>query len=356
VAKRPRFSRWRRLPGVFRSGEHRPLDKRNELDRIILYVPASILDLAEKLAEKEGAASIQEYCSQLLMKAVEDARIRHKVADFEARRGPLEGLKEIASDPDYLAEWSARQAGKLGAAAGKEIDDQDPVPVVDDAGLVFIDEPASASPALDAISRSWASETPAKPPPGGHPNDVPQEVRLPGIGQGRLEDDRTDPQSETTAGAGIKLGGLTEPVQVRIERIERSVPTVALKPTVLLMSNESAMEIIGRHVGWAADDWGFLPCLRRGEAVPAAKVTELARALGQLEDELRGAELLDRRAAHALHRLALESQVLLTDAWPGVFDENVVGAIRAIQEAVERILSGEDIRYYPGAAEPASSS
>ncbi len=51
-----------------------------------------------------------------------------------------------------------------------------------------------------------------------------------------------------------------------------------------------------------------------------------------------------------LHRLALESQVLLTDAWPGVFDERVITAIRTVQEAVERILSGQDIRYYPAPA------
>ena len=51
--------------------------------------------------------------------------------------------------------------------------------------------------------------------------------------------------------------------------------------------------------------------------------------------------------AHALHRLALESQVLLTDAWPGAFDARMIATIRTVQEAVERILSGQDIRYYP---------
>ena len=77
-------------------------------------------------------------------------------------------------------------------------------------------------------------------------------------------------------------------------------------------------------------------------------------ALNQLEDELSGAETIDRRTAHALHRLALESQVLLTDAWPGVFDERMITAIRTVQEAVERILSGQDIRYYPATADPGS--
>ena len=53
MAKRPRFSRWRRLPPVFRTGEHRPIGSGNELDRIILYLPSRILDLAE-VARREG--------------------------------------------------------------------------------------------------------------------------------------------------------------------------------------------------------------------------------------------------------------------------------------------------------------
>jgi hypothetical protein len=92
---------------------------------------------------------------------------------------------------------------------------------------------------------------------------------------------------------------------------------------------------------------GFLPCLRRGEAVPPAKVAELEAALEKLEQELRGSQTLDRRLAHNLYRLALESQVLLTDAWPGAFDTRVIQAIRTVQEAVERILSDQDVRFYP---------
>ena len=112
MAKRPRFSRWRRLPGVFRTGEHRPADSGTELDRIILYVPARILDLAEALAEKAGVPTVQDYCALLLMQALENERVQQKVADFEARRGPLEGLKQIADDPDYLAEWQERSDAK----------------------------------------------------------------------------------------------------------------------------------------------------------------------------------------------------------------------------------------------------
>ncbi len=115
MAKRPRFSRWRRLPPVFRSGEHRPIGSGNEQDRIILYLPSRILDLAEALAEKAGVAAVQDYCSRLLTRALEAEQVQQKVAQFEARRGgPLEGLKEIAEDADYLAEWQAairREAG-----------------------------------------------------------------------------------------------------------------------------------------------------------------------------------------------------------------------------------------------------
>jgi hypothetical protein len=286
-------------------------------------VPAAILDLAEKLAEKDGAASVQEYCSQLLVKAIEDAKVRHKVADFEARRGPLEGLKEIASDPDYLAEWSQRQARKLREPAGPDSGNNVSGSKPDTPDLVFLDEP------IDRLTV-----------------DQPADSRIESETEAETEIE-TQAETEIEAGAGIRLGSDSEPLQVRIEMVDRSVPTVALKPTVLLMSNESALEILGRHVGWEPDDFGFLPCLRRGEAIPAAKVAELARALGRLEGDLRGSELIDRRTAHALHRLALESQVLLTDAWPGVFDEHVIAAIRRIQESVERILSGEDIRYYP---------
>ena len=150
--------------------------------------------------------------------------------------------------------------------------------------------------------------------------------------------------SETAVGTDPSSGETGPPI----------VSIITLKPTVRPMSDQTAMEIIARHVGAGDDERGFLPCLRRGEAVPFGKVAELTKALGDLEDELRGAQVVDRRTAHALHRLALESQVLLTDAWPGAFDERVVAAIRTVQEAVERILSGQDIRYYPPPAAPSS--
>jgi hypothetical protein len=125
------------------------------------------------------------------------------------------------------------------------------------------------------------------------------------------------------------------------------ISIVSSKPAVLKMSDSSAFDVIARHAGSGDDPWAFLPSLRRGEPVPPVKSAELIYALNQLEEQLKGVDTIDRRTAHALHRLALESQVLLTDAWPGAFDERVITAIRTVQEAVERILSGQDIRYYP---------
>ncbi len=59
---------------------------------------------------------------------------------------------------------------------------------------------------------------------------------------------------------------------------------------VQLMNDRSASEILSSHVAMDDDESGFLPCLRRGEAVPPAKVAELEAALEQLEKELRGSE------------------------------------------------------------------
>jgi hypothetical protein len=47
--------------------------------------------------------------------------------------------------------------------------------------------------------------------------------------------------------------------------------------------------------------------------------------------------------------------VLHTDAWPGAFDEWTVDTLRAVQEAVERILSGQDIRYFSDDSGPETS-
>ena len=51
--------------------EHRPIGTGNEVDRIILYLPSRLLDLAEVLAGKAGVPAIQDYCARLLAQAIE---------------------------------------------------------------------------------------------------------------------------------------------------------------------------------------------------------------------------------------------------------------------------------------------
>jgi hypothetical protein len=249
------------------------------------------------------------------MKGLENERVHQRVAEFETRCGPLEGLKQIAEDPHYLAEWQERfEAGK---------------------GII---------PAAGAANDAAAGSQTAGP---GEP--VALDVHV--LESQSISSDPADDRAGRNP-ASEPLGLERAQPHVSVHPSPGCGPVVTMNPTVVSMSAQSPSDILARHVGAGEDDRGFLPCLRRGEPVPAAKADELYRALRQLEEDLRGADVLQRSTAHALHRLALESQVLLTDAWPGAFDDRMIGVIRTVQEAVERILSGQDIRYYPAAGKP----
>ena len=120
-----------------------------------------------------------------------------------------------------------------------------------------------------------------------------------------------------------------------------AMPPVGLSP---------ATQIVLRHAAIEDDNPAlFLATLRRGEGVPEAVAGELLQALNALEVEYRTARIIDRKVAYALHRLAFEGQILHTDAWPGAIPAETVNTLRIVQEAVDRVLSGEDIRYYPAA-------
>ncbi|WP_435015864.1 hypothetical protein TA3x_003418 [Tundrisphaera sp. TA3] len=109
----------------------------------------------------------------------------------------------------------------------------------------------------------------------------------------------------------------------------------------------AAAQVVFRHAASGSDDrGGFLPTLRRGETIVDSVARELMDALHTLEIEHQGVPTIDRRLAYALHRLAYEGQVLHTDAYPGQLDGATVDALRLVQEAVDRVLSGEDIRYF----------
>ncbi|OJW17745.1 MAG: hypothetical protein BGO49_26450 [Planctomycetales bacterium 71-10] len=274
MGDRNRYSRWRRLPPVFRSGDHKLPGYEDEVHRLTLYLPGSLLDLAQELADRYEVPTMQEFCALLLARSLEEERTRRQMAEVEAKRGPLKGLAAIAGDPGYLAEWHDRHA-EHGPG--------------DEAGDVVV--PLVQLPAMD----DWDGSAPAV----------------------------ADPAS---------------PLTIRLETGPRREPVVAdASPP-----EPRALDIAWKHVGPDdGDPSGFLPRLRRGEPVPAAVAVELLDALRALDEENRGAAGLDRRLAYALYRLALEPQVLLTEAYPGAFDEPTVAAIRAVQGMVERILSPE---------------
>ena len=312
MAKRNPYSRVRRLPPVFRSGEHKLPGPNEEPQRIIIYLPGAVLDQAEVLAGKAGVPTIQEYCAGLLGRAIEVERVKAHMVEVEVKRGPLEGFNEVTGDPDYLAEWH-EQSESRETAAGRP-------------------QPPSSS-GVEAI--------PASPISTGASGRV---IHPAPAGAG-LEDGN-DPLNEDSS-PGPKHGESPERVLVRIEPAPRVIGRVITERIVPEVMDGTALEAVLSHVGPGDHEpHGFLPSLRRGQPLSPAGVSELMTALHQIEADQRGASMLDRRLAYALHRLALESQVLLTEAWPGVFDDRTIGAIRAVQEMVERILSGQDIRYY----------
>ena len=246
MAGRPRRSLWKRPNGSFRVGDRRRPDASDDPQRLTLFLSGKLLDLAETLTLRKGASSVQAYCETLLIQALQSELARQQVRDAEARHGPLEGLREIADDPEYLAEWNA-----------------------------------SVSP---------------KEPPRHRPFAI------------RNRDD--------------------------------SPPSNVSDPIVEQTSQPASARTIIRHAGLDDGATGLIACLRRGDTPPSNLMIEVALALSELSEALAGEPAIDRRLAHALHRLAFESQVLLTDAWPDAFDSVTIQCIRDVQEAADLILSG----------------
>jgi hypothetical protein len=322
VARRDPYSRWNRLPPVYRSGEHKIPGPDEEPQRIILYLKGAVLDLAEALAEKVGFATVQEYCADLLGKAIEVERVRHHVADFEAKRGRLEGLSEVTGDVRYLSEWQEQSDSREIASArdrpqGAGPDQGTPELTVPGEVLDAVLLPEEAGPGTEAVDGSSGPESEEGP------------------------DATTPPQRPT----------------IRITPQRPAAGPVILERIIPEVIDRSSISILWSHVApGQGDHGGFLPALRLGQEVAPARVAELLEALNRIEADQQGSASIDRSLCYALHRLSLESQVLLTEAWPGIFDDRMVAAIRAVQERVERILSGQDIRYDQGGAGPSAET
>lgn len=223
------------MPGVFRLSDDHARDQGKDLQRVVVYLPASELEEAERQSIRLGRKSTQDYCEAILLREIEIERTRARVQRVEAQRGKLRGFQEVASDPEYLAELTG-----------------------------------------------------------------------------------------------------SRPVEVK-------VPT----PTPAPAADREARAVVLRHAGLEpSDDAEFLACLASGRS-PAEQSTEaLLAALSAIEHEVEGSDHLDRKLAYALHKLAFESEVFASEGWTAsALGGGAVGAIRRVQEAAERVLSGRDIRY-----------
>ena len=255
MPERPRYSRFRRLPGLFRTGDAKPLDPNEEPVPLTVYLSGHLLDMAENLAARQGITNVQEYCEGLLQQAIEDEDEAAKQEAIQVTHGTFRSLDDLAddlaNDPESLTEWSA-------------------------------------------LAR--------------------------------------DQQNNS-----VKLLKATQPFDNGLS---------------------AASEIVFRHAGMGNEpESGLLPVLRRGEVIPAELADELIDALQDLEMRLKNVESLDRKLAYVLHRLAFEGQVLLTDSpSEAAADAATIERLRRVQEAVDRVLSGEDIRYYTESTNSSLSS
>ena len=71
MAKRNKYSRWRRLPaGLSRTSRRQLPDVHDEPQSLTLFLPGSSLDAAQEQAVRAGAATVQEYCAGLLLSLI----------------------------------------------------------------------------------------------------------------------------------------------------------------------------------------------------------------------------------------------------------------------------------------------
>lgn len=292
--KQRRFSRWRRLPGVHRITDQRLPDHRAELQRLSLYLTGALLDDAEMLAARSGMPTVQQYCEQLLGGALRAETARTRVEPVEIARELQDGLDAIASDPDFLAEWTGAQPGPGG---GRPLTVVIPGPQAPPPATPRLEQGPGPAPGLVEVLLDQLA---------GEPADQPVSLQT------------DSPATDPDAPAAPDPKTASDPVAVVLQHAD-------LDP---------------------GSDAGLIRRLRRGEPVTPAQAEQLLRALMALEARFATALDLPRRLVFGLHRIAFEGQVLLTDAWPHLqTDQATVDLLRLAQESVDRILSGQDIHY-----------
>jgi len=257
VSKQLRFSRWKRLPGLSRVTEHKIPTHLAELQRLTLYLPGELLDLAEELGMQAGHKTPQRYCEDLLTQALQGQGLQEETKVQDMVKSAL------ADAADYLYQESLD--------TGRDI-------------LIGLTDPVQ---------------------PNG-----PFTLRLNG--------------PAVTQEVGAQPTGDAPP------KANESADTLAL----------AKMEVI-RHAGLAtSNDTGtFLATLRLGEVPSESAADSLLSALEILDHGMASDEVVPRDLAGALYRLAYEPQVLLTEAWPVLAqDEFTLRLVRRVQAGVEQIL------------------
>src|SRR5260370_30420034 len=123
------------------------------------------------------------------MQAIDAERVRGQVQDVEAKRGPLEGLQEIADDPEYLAELSAAAVPREGEGQGVAPDSDSAQDI--SVPIRFLDEegedssPESEKPADALEPADPHDEFGPLPPAPAHTEDIGNDrpsPRGPGLG------------------------------------------------------------------------------------------------------------------------------------------------------------------------------
>lgn len=224
--------------GAFRTGDGpAPNGSTPEQERLVLYFSHEELEEAQRQAIRTGLRTPQSYCESIVRRDLETARVAFEVEEAERRHGRFEGLRAVADDPDYLAEWTAAR--------------------------------------------------PVRP-------QGPPDVR---------------------------------------------------ELTVIEPSRES---VIRRHAGLEPCDesLALLPSLRVGRWLRPESAEELIEALAALEESLDGQSTIDRALCYALHKLAFEGQIHASESPVAhALGAEAILVLRRVQEGVDRILSGQDIRY-----------
>ena len=351
------------------SGETRVDD---DLPRsLALELPAAVWQWAKLQANMMNEDSVESYCRRLLIEAIESHRAQVRIEGVSSGSGAKK-TDRVVDEVQYLSDWTPRSGAALSPQA-------------------FADSPmASPNVFSNSDSEADSSQGPRSPSaaPSGPEADIQFEERSASAaieetiyrddGDGETEDVnefedllRGAPTEFEYPSSSVLTSRVEADIDVEIQdegetdsssdkdrrrEADEGSNIMNIKPVPSGPAVRSGRpwtatlspyrEVVLRHAAPGVDDPdALLPTLRRGEPLHPEFAQGLLDALRGLEDRLANSDSIDRKLAFALHRLAFEGQILATDAWRQAPDPTTIDVLRWVQEAVDRVLSGEDIRY-----------